>query len=91
MQTINISVTQEQKKLVDKLVEKLDFANRSELIRTLLRRVEASPEVLKEPKIVKLSPKAAKRYDRMVEEIESGKAKTKTFNSVDDLMEDLVK
>lgn len=39
---------------------------------------------------VRLSKKAAARYDRMAEEIESGKVQTKTFTKVDDLMKDLL-
>ena len=39
--------------------------------------------------VVQLSAKNARRYDKMIEEIRSGKVKTKTFSDVSSLMEDL--
>lgn len=35
---------------------------------------------------VQLSPKADKRYSKIIDDIESGKRKTSSFNSVDELM-----
>lgn len=48
MTTINISLPERQARLIDVLVEKFGFANRSEFIRSLLRRVTADNELLKE-------------------------------------------
>lgn len=45
--------------------------------------------VFKEEEAVQLSVKNARRYDKMIEDIRSGKAKTKTFSNVSSLMEDL--
>ncbi|MBP9817678.1 hypothetical protein KBC75_02875 [Candidatus Shapirobacteria bacterium] len=42
-----------------------------------------------EPEPVKLSAKNAKRYDKMMEDIESGKVKLRSAASVDDLMKQL--
>lgn len=39
--------------------------------------------------IVLLSPKTAKRYDRMLKDIETGKVKLQTAHSVDELMAQL--
>lgn len=89
MQTINISVTDDQRKFVDELVNTLGFANRSELIRTLIRKVKAIPAILEEPKAVRLSPKAIKRYNQMLDDIESGKEQLYTANSVADLTDQL--
>lgn len=89
MRTINISVTEEQRNFVDQMVGKLGFANRSELIRTILRRVKAIPEFVEEPKAVQLSPKAINRYNKMIEDIESGKVSTYEARDVKDLLDQL--
>jgi len=91
MRTINISVTEEQRNFVDQMVEKLGFANRSELFRTVIRMVKANPKVIEEPKVVQLSPKAIKRYNKIIDDIESGKVKTFKTKNVKDLMSHLMK
>lgn len=48
MSTMNISVTDDQAQLVDKLTREYDFANRSELFRAILRYLGKHPEVMKE-------------------------------------------
>lgn len=69
----------------------LGFSSLQETVRVFLAKL-ANGKVdigFREPTV--LSPKAAARYDKMVADIESGKAKTKTFTSVDSLMDDLMK
>ena len=88
MRTINISVTDDQRKLVDRLVTKLGFANRSEFFRTLLRRITTNPELVEEPR---LSAKALRRYEKMIRDIDSGKVKTFKADSVEELMDHLMK
>ena len=87
MRTINISVTDEQRGFVDALVAKLGFANRSELFRTLIRRVSVNPEMIAEPK---MSAKAIARYEKIVEDVKSGKAKTHKARGAEDLMDHLM-
>ncbi len=48
MRTVNISLTEDQTKMVDQAVINLGFANRSEFFRTLLRVFNKKPEVLAE-------------------------------------------
>lgn len=48
MNTVNISLTSAQVKLVDSLTDKLGFASRSEFFRALLRRIIAEPVLKKE-------------------------------------------
>lgn len=48
MKTVNISLTEDQTKMVDQAVVNLGFANRSEFFRTLLRVFNKKPEVLEE-------------------------------------------
>ena len=87
MRTINISITEEQHKFIDALVDKFGFANRSELFRTIIRRVKFNPEVVEEPKI---SAKALDRYEKMSEDIKSGRVKTYKANSLREHMERLL-
>jgi len=89
MKTINISVTDGQREFVDKLVAKLDFANRSELFRSLIRLVKTNPGVISEPKVIQLSPRAIKRYDRIIDDIESGKTPVYSSKNTKDLLDQL--
>jgi Arc/MetJ-type ribon-helix-helix transcriptional regulator len=89
MKTMNISVTEEQQKFIDTLVAKFGFANRSELFRTIIRRVKTNPEVVEEPKIVKLSPTADKGYAKMIDDIESGKVPAYKAESTEELLDHL--
>lgn len=45
MTTLNISLTDDQAKLVEELIIRHGFANRSEFFRAVLRRVSAQPKV----------------------------------------------
>ena len=46
MSTINISLPEEQVTFIDSLVHRFRFANRSELVRSLLRLARAKPAIL---------------------------------------------
>jgi len=89
MRTINISVTEEQRNFVDQMVDKLGFANRSEFFRTIVRMIKANPKVIEEPKVMQLSPKAIKRYNKIIENIESGKESVYEAHDVKDLLDQL--
>lgn len=68
----------------------LGFSSLQETIRLFLHKL-ATRELtftFEEPS-VQLSPRAARRYDKMIDDIESGRVKTKSFTSVDELMKDL--
>ena len=71
--------------------KKQGFSSLQEAVRIFLsklarQRIEISFE---EP--IHLSTKAARRYDKMTEEIESGNVKSKAFENIDDLMRHLNK
>lgn len=89
MRTINISVTEEQRNFVDQMVDKLGFANRSEFFRTIVRMIKANPKVIEEPKFVQLSPKAIKRYNKIIDDIESGREPVYESRNVKDLLAQL--
>lgn len=73
-----------------KAVTRAGFSSLQEAVRVLLAQLsERSIKVSLEQKPVKLSPKAARRYDRMSEEIRSGKVKPFVAHSVKELMDHL--
>lgn len=81
------------KKLRDQaalLATKQGFSSLQDLMRLFLSQfVEKQVSVRFTEPAEQLSPQAARRYDKMVEDIRSGKVKTKSFTSVADLMADL--
>lgn len=69
--------------------EKMGFSSLQEVVRLFLSRVAIGEiNVTFEP-AVKLSDRNDKRYSKIIDEIDSGKAKVKTFTSVAALMKDL--
>lgn len=62
------------------------FSSIQESIRVFLKQLASKKLTISfAPKAVQLSPKAAARYDKMVEDIESGKVKAFTTNNLDEL------
>ena len=73
------------------VAEDAGFSSLQEVIRLFLTkyvRKEIGVTIEQFP-AVKLSARNAKRYDKMVDDYLSGNLKTKSFDNVDDLMEDL--
>ncbi|MDO8570894.1 MAG: hypothetical protein Q7R97_04895 [Candidatus Daviesbacteria bacterium] len=70
-------------------VEKMGFSSLQEIIRLFINKIAVGEVNLKFEEAIQLSPKAIKRYDKMIDEIESGKAKLTTFTNVSDLMKHL--
>lgn len=69
--------------------EKMGFSSLQEIIRLFLNKIAVGEVNIKFEETIQLSPKAIKRYDKMIDEIESGKTKLETFTSVSDLMKNL--
>lgn len=76
MTTVNVSLTDEQAKLVDRLTSHYGFANRSEFFRAVLRRISAdanqTQEIASWPFV---APQTKSR-----QQILDGFAKTKTYS-----------
>ncbi len=83
MSTINISLPAAQVSLVDSLVNRFGFANRSEFIRSLLRFVSYEPAVIEQATAF---PFVATR-ERSAKKILAGFAKTKKYSAA--FMKDL--
>jgi len=66
----------------------MGFSSLQDLIRFNLTQIKNKflvPTMVSAYPTIKLSPKAAARYDKMAEEIEMGKVKTVTFNNINDI------
>jgi len=65
----------------------MGFSSLQEAIRVFLRKLTQHELTftLREPS-ERLSPKAEKRFMKMLEDVKSGKVKTKSFTNVDDMM-----
>ena len=70
-----------------KAAEKAGFSSLQEVVRVFLAQLtDTKMKISFEHPPVKLSPKAARRYDRMSRELDSGKVKPFVAHSVDELM-----
>lgn len=67
------------------------FSSLQEVVRVLLRQLAqgAMKIVFREEEVVRLSARNARRYDKMIEDIKSGKEKVYKAESVEDLMRQL--
>lgn len=67
--------------------EKMGFSSLQEVVRLFLSKVATGQiDVTFEEPSIQLSSRAIKRYDKMIDEIESGKVKTESFTDVKSLM-----
>lgn len=67
--------------------EKMGFSSLQEVVRLFLNKMASGEVNVTLEQKIQLSPEAIKRYNKIISEIESGKAKTKTFTDVGSLME----
>jgi len=69
--------------------QKMGFSSLQETVRVFLRQLAEEEVKIHFEETVKLSPGAIKRYNKMIDEIEQGKVKMKSFSDVDNLMKHL--
>lgn len=69
--------------------EKMGFSSLQEIVRLFLSKVARREVDFTFEETIQLSPKAIKRYDKIIDKINSGKDKVKKFTSVAALMKDL--
>ncbi|KKU69815.1 MAG: hypothetical protein UX92_C0009G0025 [Candidatus Amesbacteria bacterium GW2011_GWA1_47_20] len=66
----------------------LGFSSLQEAVRVFLAQLPTQTvKISFEEPAIKLSPKAIKRYNKMIDEVESGKVETVSFTDVDKMME----
>lgn len=68
---------------------KMGFSSLQEAVRVFLNKIAVGEVNVRFEETVQLSPKAIKRYNKIISEIESGKVATTTFTDTDSLMKHL--
>lgn len=66
---------------------KMGFSSLQEVVRVFLNKIAVGQVNITFEETVTLSDKNDKRYAKMIEDIETGKVKTKTFSDTKSLME----
>lgn len=88
MSTVNISITSDQVKFVDEMTKQMDFANRSEFFRALLRLVARKPQVLEKTGEFSFQAPDLKSASRVVSSMKATKKYNQKF--LDSLEQGLV-
>ncbi len=68
---------------------KMGFSSLQEVVRLFLNKIAEGEVNITFQESVQLSHEAIKRYNKMIDEVELGKVKTKTFTDVTSLMQHL--
>ncbi len=71
--------------------EKMGFSSLQEVVRLFLNKIATGEMNVTFEPTVKLSAKNEKRYSKMIDDIENGKVKLKSYTNVDEMMADLRK
>ena len=88
---LQVPINSQLRQQAEKAAMSQGFSSLQEIVRLFLTKLAEKRIELTFQETVRLSPRAIKRYDKMVEDIEKGKVKTKTFSDVDSLMRHLNK
>jgi len=89
---LQIPVTKSFRDQVSDVVIDMGFSSLQDYLRLIMKKTLTKEiDVTVGPKPIILSAKNAKRYDKMVDDVLSGKEKVKKFDNVDDLFDDLMK
>lgn len=93
MRTIlQVPVNSDLRKEAEKQALDQGFSSLQEAVRVFLKKLakkKIGVAFEETEDVVQLSPKAIKRYNKILKEIETGKVKTKSFKDVDSLMKHL--
>jgi len=84
--TIQVPINKNVRDLAALRVEKMGFSSLQEIIRLFLNKIAVGEVNFKFDEAVTLSDKNDRRYAKMIDDIKSGKEKTKTFYDVPSLM-----
>lgn len=86
---LQVPVNKNLRDKASKATEKLGFSSLQEAVRLFLNKLADGDIDVVFEETVQLSPKAIRRYNKMIDEIESGRVKLKPFSNVKSLMRDL--
>jgi len=79
MSTINISLPKEQVNLIDQLVKKFSFANRSEFIRAIIRLIMHKQEIVSEAATFPFIPPKTKSKKEIITAFKKTKRYSRKF------------
>ena len=86
---LQVPIDQQIKDDAERAAQAQGFSSLQEVVRVFLNKLAKKGIGVTFEESVQLSRRAAKRYDKMTEDIEKGKVKTKTFTDVSSLMKHL--
>lgn len=88
--TISLPITQSTKKAAEKAATSYGFVSLTEAVKVFIQNLaKGKTSVEPKEKVVMLSKKAIKRYNKMSDDIASGKEKVYKANSVEEFIEQL--
>lgn len=86
---LQVPIDQQLKVEAEQAAQAQGFSSLQEVVRVFLNKFAKKGIGVTFEESVQLSPRAAKRYDKMIGDIEKGKVKTKTFADIGSLMKHL--
>ncbi len=86
---LQIPIDANLRKAAEKTALEQGFSSLQEITRIFLKQLAEKTISVNFEQTIKLSPKAIKRYNKMIDDIESGKVKTPSFDNVDEMMKHL--
>ncbi len=86
---LQIPIDASLRKAAEKTAFEQGFSSLQEITRIFLKQLAEKTISVNFEQTIKLSPKAIKRYNKMIDDIESGKVKTPSFDNVDEMMKHL--
>lgn len=89
---LQVPMSPDLRKEAEKEALEQGFSSLQEAVRIFLKKLALGAiGITFEEEVIQLSPRAIKRYDKMIDDIESGSVKTETFSDVASLMKSLNK
>lgn len=89
---LQIPITKSFRDQVSEVVLEMGFSSLQDYLRLIMKKTLTKEiDITVGPKPIVLSARNAKRYDKMVDDVLSGREKVKSFDNVDDLFNDLMK
>ena len=79
MKTVNISITKDQTNLIDELISKYGFANRSEFFRSILRLISREPQMVAQADSLMLESPETKDASEILSSFEKTGRYSKAF------------
>lgn len=86
---LQIPMSADLRKAAEAQAKEQGFSSLQDAVRVFLNKLASRMIEFGFRETMVLSAKNAKRYDKMIEDIEKGRVKTKSFKNVDDLIEHL--